>query len=359
MAASEVTLALASGSEEARSSQWMAGVAASFSAAADRAGRIVERCYRIGGQSVRLQFAGPALVPKLTPALTHLASSHHLPPALTVRLWDSASTTTTMPSPPWTTHDYRPRGEVQGYNDDQLRTLYDGGSGTLSVLENVRNLGYFWIRDAGDIPYYESGAPLREILTWWMSRHARLCLHGAAVGTRRGAALLVGRGGSGKSTTALACLAAGMLYVGDDYCLVPSDGTASVHSLYSSAKLDPGNLWRLPGLASLVSNADRLQAEKALLFLHEHSPGQTVPDLPLRVVLLPTVGEHAATRFSPASSASALLALAPSTVFQLGPAPAALQVMSHLVRRLPCYRLHLGTDLGGVADAIARVIAEA
>lgn len=54
----------------------------------------VERHYEIAGASVRLRFAGGALVPFLDPAIAHLAADATSPPDFTIDLFDSASTGT-------------------------------------------------------------------------------------------------------------------------------------------------------------------------------------------------------------------------------------------------------------------------
>src|SRR5947208_1898035 len=60
-------------------------------------GGALVRFYAVGGQTICLRFAGPALLPHLTPALAHLEVKPADAPALTVCVWDSASTQTPMP----------------------------------------------------------------------------------------------------------------------------------------------------------------------------------------------------------------------------------------------------------------------
>ena len=73
-------------------------------------------------------------------------------------------------------------------------------------------------------------------------------VHAAAVGDESGGVLLVGRGGSGKSTTALSCLGTQVGYLADDYCLVEMVEGPRVHSLYTSGKANRGSIARLPRL---------------------------------------------------------------------------------------------------------------
>jgi hypothetical protein len=330
-----------------------------FQQAEQVTGGSLDRFYSIGGYPIRLRFAGPALVPRITPALEHLATKPSSSPMLTVCLWDSVSTHTQMPPPPWSADAYIARGEVRGYNDGHIRTSFHIGANVLNALNTRLDLAVFWIRDAGQLPYYESGAPLRTILHWWLSNHGRQFVHAAAVGTAKGGALLAGKGGSGKSTTALTCLNSKLVYVSDDYCLLATNPHPYVYSLYSSAKVDAGNIHRLPHLASAVSNADRLDKEKALLFLHQRCPDKVVTGFPVRAILLPRVTGRSETTLTPASPIAGLRALAPSTIFQLsGAGHTAFQTMAKFVKQVPCYHLELGANMAQIPDVILGLLSE-
>ena len=78
--------------------------------------------------------------------------------------------------------------------------------------------------------------------------------------------LLAGKGGSGKSTTALVCLHSSLVYAGDDYCLLATDDGPYVFSLYSTGKLNPDDVYRFSDLAPLNKNRDHLDSKKALFF---------------------------------------------------------------------------------------------
>jgi hypothetical protein len=335
-----------------------------FQRAEQVAGGSLDRFYTIGGYVIQLRFAGPALVPRITPALEHLATEP-TSPVLTVCLWDSTSTRTNMPPPPWTADTYAAHGNVYSldegrvhYHDDRIQMYFYMGDYVL-MIDTKSALAIFWIRDARQLPYYESGAPLRTLLHWWLSNHGRQFVHAAAVGTAKGGVLLAGKGGSGKSTTALACLNSELLYVSDDYCLLATDPVPYVYSLYSSAKVDADNIHRLPHLAFAISNADRLDTEKALLFLHEHCPEKIETGFPIHALLLPRVTGRSETTLTPASPITGLKALAPSTLFQLpGAGHTAFQVMSKFVKQVPCYHLELGTDLAQIPEVILGLLSK-
>ena len=323
-------------------------------------GSPVQRFYTIGGYTIELRFANTALVPFITPALKHLAVKPSLTPALTVCLWDSASTHIKMPSPPWSSNSYFTRGEILGYNDERIRTVFHLGSNILSMFDTMLNVALFWIRDANLTPYSESAAPLRTILHWFTRNHGCQLVHAAAVGTCRGGILLVGKGSSGKSTTALACLLSGMLYVGDDYVLLGNgESTPFVYSLYNSAKVAPCQIWRLPNLLTAVSNSERLDAEKAIIFLHEHYPEKVTTGFPVRAILIPRITGLSETRLKKASPVGSLTALAPSTIFQLPRAGhETLQSLTNFVKQVPSYVLELGPDLSKIPEVILDLLHE-
>jgi len=332
-----------------------------FQQAEQASGGSIDRFYRIGGYTIRLRFAGSALVPRITPALEHLAVVSSSAPALTICLWDSVSTNTVMPSPPWRADDYLARGEIRGYNDDRIRIACHQWSGVLRVLDAKANLAVWWIRDARQLPSNESGSPLPVILQWWMGSHGRQYVHAGAVGTPTGGVLLAGRGGSGKSTTALACLDSELVYVGDDYCLLSNNPFPYVYSLYNSGKVNAEDIERFPLLKPALTNTSHLDTEKALCFIYEHFPEKTAIGFPLRAVLIPHVTGCPETTLTPASPVAGLKALVPSTIFQLRAAgyPAArFQAMAELIKQIPCYHLELGTNLPRIPDVILSLLSE-
>ena len=110
----------------------------------------------------------------------------------------------------------------------------------------------------------------------------------------------------------------------------------------------------------LVHNQHRQPGEKPYILLHQHFPEKIVPSLPIRLILVPQVTGAETTTMRPVSAAAALLALAPSTIFQLpGGTSAKFKEMAALVHQVPCYTLALGTDLTQIPPVIARAIAEA
>ncbi|MBW4576544.1 MAG: hypothetical protein KME08_14815 [Aphanothece sp. CMT-3BRIN-NPC111] len=331
-------------------------------------GDLINRFYNIGSYTICLSFAGTGLVSQLTPAFAHLETMPTETPALTVCLWDSASTGIKLPllvsslislvRSRWQEH-LDIRGEIKGYNSDRFRTVFQWPA-TLSVLDLQQNLAIYWVDAAAELPYFERGSPLRTILNWWLENRDRQCVHAGAVGTPTGGVLLAGKGGSGKSTSALACLKSELLYASDDYCLVASDPIPYVYSLYNTAKLKGAtDLERFPLLANKFNNLDRLEEEKAMIFLAEHFPEKVVAGFPIKAVLVPRVTGKKDTILQRASAGAALAALAPSTIFQLPSAgKQTFQMLAKLVKAVDCYYLNLGTDIGQIPQIISQLLTQ-
>jgi hypothetical protein len=325
-----------------------------FDLAAERAG-VREHDLVVAGARIRLRFAGPALEPLLLPSIQHSrVATEGDEVALTVSFFDSLTTGVTMPAPRWGPYDYGPKGSIVGFNDDRIRTAFMPGVDILNVYDAARRQGFYWVATPDIVPWWET--PLRTMFHWWAAPTTLQPLHGGAVGLHGDGVLIVGHSGAGKSTTSLACLEAGMEYVGDDYIVVDT-ATAIAYCLYSTVKLEPENLERFPSLAPLVHNADRLDEQKAIVRLGEHRGDSIVGSLRLKAIVMPHVTGQVDSWLEPGSAAEALRILAPTTSFHLpGFAREVVTKLGALVRALPCYRLEAGTDLGGVVRTITDLI---
>jgi hypothetical protein len=315
---------------------------------------VEERSFRIGGHQVLLRFAGPGLLPSVAPAFAHLAAAPADDPELVVDLWDGGA-----PPPRPQADPGSPAGAFYFFEDPPARGVFQPGMEALSVVDLGADRAWYWVADPAALPYWERAAPIRQILHWWMASRDHQQVHGGAVGTPDGGVLLVGKGGSGKSTCSLASLTSELRYAGDDYTMVSAEPRPWVHSLFSSGKVDPANLWRVPHLEPAVSNAERLATEKAVVFVDQHFPDRPIDGFPLRAIVLPTITGGPRSRALPTSRAAALTALAPSTVFQLHTAGSeALQYMTHLVRKVPAYVLELGADVSEIPGVILALLDE-
>jgi hypothetical protein len=339
--------------------RWPADAVASYATAADANEVSVERL-SMAGTTVSLRFASQALRERLAPAFAHLVSSSDgEAPELTVHLWDSASTGAPPPPRPTVPEDHA-QGALYHVNEPPVRAAYLPGLEILSMLDSEAGAAWHWVGDAAAQPYWEQACPIRQILFWWLRSRGYLQVHGAAVGTPTAGVLVVGKAGSGKSTVALSSLGSDLLYAADDYVAVTGEPEPRVQSLYNSGKLEPDHVHGLlPNLLPLLSNADRLESEKAVIYVHRHFPAQTTSGFPLSAVLVPRVrvGQRESAIVE-TSRAAAFAALAPSTIIQLHTAdPAVFRALSNLIERVPCYGLELGSDITAIPAVIQDFLA--
>ena len=327
---------------------------------------VTERRYHIGGRAVCVSFAGSELVPALTRALSHLPSPRATEPSLSVLVADGRVVRPPPvpwdpPAPPVPARADQARRPAVYARDERVRGLLELERGTLSMYDTASALGLFWASSAEKLPYYERGAPLRAILDWWGHDQGWHVVHAGAVGTEKGGVLLVGKAGSGKSTAVLACLGAGFSYAGDDGVAVGGGPVPLVHSLYCTAKLEPRHLRGvLPHLAAMLEDSEAADHGKRMFFLDRLQAADRTASFPLRAVLLPRVTGAPRSTTRLVSSATGLLALAPSTLFQLpGARPDRLRHMADMLRRVPAHVLELGSDLATVAPAIRAVLDDA
>ena len=309
--------------------------------------------YRIMGRSVRIRSAENFGFARR--ALAHLRTEPGAAPQLDIRSGDHRSLV--LPDSPWRPEDFGVRGEIRGGNDERFAAAYDHAGSSLSMLDRETGRAIFWTRHAEALPQAERGAPFKTIFHWWAEACGCLLLHAAAVGDGRGAVLLVGEGGSGKSTTAFSCAAAGLNYLGDDYCAAGGEGAPCVFSLYGTGKLTADSACHFPPAATACSDR-RAGEEKTIFYLHEIYPGLAVGCLPLSAILVPRFLPAATTTsLHPVPSSEAFKALAPSTISQLpGAGAATFRSLGRLVAEVPAFELLLARDFADMGGIIRRFL---
>ena len=362
---SSITAPLAHGksklhiSAPANSTAFFAAVQRAYQQAKKTSGPAIERDFLIHGHRLRVQFAGPALVEPCTLALEHLAvESVGALPELTIRAWDSTSSQVILPPCPWKREHITAGGMFQGPPDDPIQAALQVDIGALSLFNPVHRLALYRVANASTLPAHERASPMKVILHWWLRGFDMPMIHCGAVGTAAGGALLVGNTGPGKSTSALACLSAGMRYVTDDRCVLSlADPEPNALCIYNSAKLWPDQMRRFPKIMGAVSNHSELESEKALAFVNRFAPAQLAMQLPIRVVLLACIANNTQTTLAPTTPIRVLRDLVPSTwIYQPGAAHEEMQAMAQLVRRMPCRQINLGSKLERIPEVITRAI---
>ena len=232
------------------------------------------------------------------PALAHLEVPLTSRTDAVFHIWDSESTGVDMSPPPCSRGCFTHRGDIWTMGSQRFKSAYLLGEYALNLFDTVTATGVYWTQAAERLPSWAKSSPMRCLFHWWAETKGCQLVHAAAVGSEAGAVLISGKGGLGKSTTALSCLGKGLTYVGDDYVVVQLDPFPRVHSLYCTAKLNWDQMARFPRFADLVENHDRRENEKAVMYLYPEMHEQIVRSLPLRAILTPRISGRQQTELA-------------------------------------------------------------
>ena len=332
---------------------------ASFAEAEARSAVTSRRNLRLADLDIDLHFAGHDTEPLVMPALRHLVTENPGDHPIRIGIWDPASGAQPIPPCPWGPDDHLSRGDIRGFDSREWKIAFGLGVNVLSLWSDPERRGLFHPFAPTEIPLVYFGSPLLHLIQWMAPAVGKQLVHAAAIGRGDDALLLVGRGGAGKSTTALACLHGGMDYLADDYCLVGARPEPRVHSVYSSGKIHLRHLDDLTEFEPLVANRKELDREKALLFLHSRFASRIRSSARLRGLILPRVTAQTGSTVEPAPRPLALQILAASSLFQLaGTGADSFHTIADLVRKLPVYFLNVGSDLGAIVPTVDALIDE-
>ena len=321
-----------------------------------RAG-VIEHFVTIAGTVIRIAFAGHALERLFMPALAHLEIAPVLPPGATIHVWDSQTTGVAMAKPPCSREAFTDRGDIWGMDSRRFRSAFHWIECSVNLMDVESRTGIYWVQTIDTLPYWTKASPLRTLMHWLMEQTGAQLLHAAAVGNADGCILITGKGGVGKSTTALACLAAGFRYVADDYLVVRSDPVPHAFSLYSTAKLNADQLARFAMFRDTMREIPG-DDEKAVFQLYPRFTDRIAHSLPLTAVVTPRISGEARQRFAPASKLMLQRAAEFTTMSQLPHAGNQTQeFMDRLIGSLPGLELVLGGPLNLIPDAISGLLA--
>ncbi len=239
---------------------------------------------------------------------------------------------------------------IKNRSSGRFRATFDIEHRLLSLFDRQLHRGVFWCDAPERLPEWEQSAPMRSLVTWALQDEGISLVHAACVGEDGRGVLLCGRGGSGKSTTALACVRAGMQTAGDDYCAVALGAPPTVHGLFSLAKVFPNSIG-----AALV-DLGSASAPRSDGKVHVSFGASMEPSFRATAIILPTVtGGPVALR--PLAPRAAHHRIAPNTMVQTAHGGQQLfTAIASLARAVPTFELDLGHDLDDVVRAIRSVL---
>jgi hypothetical protein len=315
----------------------------------------------VAGFRLRVEIVGTDLAATMRRAFSHLiVPKAAAEPDLALRVWDEAATGVKVPG------QYSPERRRDGDVEILLKISEDG-----RYVGEQRDLSVSWLdtvssRIVGCVSsarcqYLDERArPYHKLISAWLDERGIQFVHAGLIGSGDTGVLFVGNGGAGKSTSSVACLRAGLGYLGDDFVGIERNGGAYTgHGLFSSCLLDVHHLERFPDLKRHAVPAHQDFEEKSILYLADMYPGTLRRSVPIAAVMLPRVVRKEQTTYRRASKAQALFAIAPTSVMFLPrPSQRAFDRVADLVERVPAYWLELGSDVDRIPDAVKALAAE-
>jgi hypothetical protein len=247
---------------------------------------------------------------------------------------------------PWDVGEAADNVGIESGWTEGVRATYSSDYSTLSMFDRANKRGLFWVKSAKDVPEWEFGAPLRNILTWAFVDQGLHVVHAAGVGVSDTGVMISGPGGAGKSTTTAICIQAGFQTTGDDYCIISASETPRIFSLYGLMKLVPGAL----GTASVVNSS--LTEPRSDGKVHFDIASSMTRSLAITTILFPTVGARTSDPIA-LSPKEALLRLIPSTWAQTAlPQTELLHSLSKLAQSIRSFHLEVGPDIDRIPEIL-------
>jgi hypothetical protein len=327
-----------------------------------RPAELREAHFGFADDAVRVRVVGDGLASHIFRPFAHLARDPGARVELTIDLWDEEATGVAYGHEPPSVCDGRWRaagGFVTAFEGGRFFRYEQPAAVTWLDRRDAHIVG--WRKAGARLPLHERSKPVPFLLAVWHYDRRRYVVHAGLIADGEQAVLVGGASGQGKSTTTLAAVTHGAFaFLGDDQtALCAAKGAFVGHSLYQSARLDATHVARLPILAAHAVGADEPR-EKRLMFISDigHIPLRS--EARIQAIVLPSVDPLTVSRVTPATKASALLRIAPTSVYTaFGPGHLAFELLSRLIDRVPSYRLTLGHDLERVPVHLKSLLREA
>lgn len=229
---------------------------------------------------------------------------------------------------------------------------------TLQIYDGGRKLGLLWVPTGQALETVRS-RPALPVLHAHAAPTAWSPVHAAGVGVDGRFLLLAGPGGSGKSTAAVACAAAGWDYAGDDFVMV-EPLARRVEPIYASARLRPGAVDLLGDFARRIEVATTHDYGEQR---HELRLGAGFADVPIRGgeiagILLPRRTGEARFTTRPARPVETYSAMVGVTVNQLpGLRDRLIPKLLKLATAVPAFVVDTGSEPARIPDAMKTFLA--
>ena len=259
-----------------------------------------------------------------------------------------------FPWPVWSERTFNEREVEAALQGGHYRLHYFGELDFWQAYDRESGCGLQLMRANDELPPWDPGAPLRNLLHWGLLEEDLALLHAGTLASGANGVLLVGAGGSGKSGTVAAGILHGLGTVGDDYVAVHVGDEARAYPVFTTLKQDMEGLVRVGAKKNIPAASAPNWQGKHLVEIAALARVPQPREIDIRALVLPKVADVPVTTFKTASAREAFLALAPSGITQIPSARSEMFALcARLARQLPAWRVDLGTDPIEVAEAFA------
>jgi len=229
----------------------------------------ISRNLEIESFRIQIHLSSPSLLDFLTPSIGHLLREFDLQSDKAnsgkIYIWDRLSTGRDHPSIKFTKIKHSIRGEIPELCSEDYYVCFFPHFGMLvsySVIDKEVNIS---LSNSRPIPAFEYACPLRVPFSWLLASENSVFLHGAAVYNDKGAWILIGRSGQGKSSLVSHLVKQGYGFISDDLILY-NCATNRVTPFYKLSKLRDPDLHLLNGDIDLILQS-KFDYEKTLFWL--------------------------------------------------------------------------------------------
>ncbi len=226
----------------------------------------------------------------------------------------------------------------------------------LSAYDSRNDRAYYIVSSTERLPWYISGAPMHEILYWWVRSKNMHILHCGVVGNDSNGVAFLGAKGAGKSIMVLTCLENGFQYVSEDYCVVTNDEKPIAYNLYNSAKFTNFTFEKFPHLAAFKKNEKTVNG-KYLVYYKDVYPDKMANKLPIKALISLNLEIDAASSLKKIDVDKAFLDMIASTtlqnpIYELS----STDFFQKLKQKTPGYELTYGRDTETTLDLLTNLV---
>jgi hypothetical protein len=214
---------------------------------------------------------------------------------------------------PWGAPDFDEHGRPVGLVDSPWRLMWNTAGNEVRCYNRDTRVGLFLT--AGPVQSWEYSSPMLPFWHWAAANEGAAMVHGGTIGTASRMGIVGGPSGTGKSTTVLLGMRAGLSSCGDDYVwLQPESGTTRIWTVFRTIKTVAGS-----SLVPLHTERTREEGEvrKRIHWVpvaEDEAPGALLSNAQLHLAWVlrePEANAHPPTRID------ALSALLPSTLLRV------------------------------------------